>query len=404
MKKKVLWLCPYPVDTIPYKFTKQQFKRKYHPASWIRYLADELGRYEDIELHILTITPWIKRSRHFIFNNINFHILKSIYTIPFINLGYPSYFPIDRLSKYFLNTLYIKRHIRKIKPDLIHIFGTETRYGLAVKDIAIPNIISLQGPIGLYKDYVDYKINKVELKIENETINDVNNYGGVSDWSIDYIKKINPEANIYYFPEAINKIFFENNDTVEREVDILYLGNIEERKGIELLIDIVKYIVTDYPKLAVKIIGSGDNTYVDKLNIKIANLNLRENISFLGRMDHENIKLHFDKAKMMVFPTQIDNTPNSVVEALASGLPVIASDVGGLSSLIKDGVSGYLFDRAKPDILKEKIILLLSDKYKLMELSTNARRIAKEIHYPTNVAIRAIEIYNELINNGVESL
>ncbi len=98
-----------------------------------------------------------------------------------------------------------------------------------------------------------------------------------------------------------------------------------------------------------------------------------------------------------MLPSFIENSPNSLVEAMAVGVPSIATRVGGIPSMIEDQFDGMLFEKNNVDELVSIVQQLANDKVLQNKLSTNARKKAFERNYPSHVAEKYVNVYKSLI-------
>ena len=98
----------------------------------------------------------------------------------------------------------------------------------------------------------------------------------------------------------------------------------------------------------------------------------------------------------MLHPTYIDNSPNSVCEAQCSGLPVIASNVGGVSSLIKDGYTGLLTN-LNPNIIADKIIKLHKDKKLWDNINKLSKNVAHDRHNAETILRQTLDAYRNIV-------
>ena len=102
-------------------------------------------------------------------------------------------------------------------------------------------------------------------------------------------------------------------------------------------------------------------------------------------------------AGMLVLPSLEDNCPMVVLEAMAAGVPIVASNVGGVPELIEDGVNGLLCDPRDPESMRSAVHRLLDDRHLGIRLSTEARERAFEAHYPVTIAKKHLEIYGRIL-------
>ena len=105
----------------------------------------------------------------------------------------------------------------------------------------------------------------------------------------------------------------------------------------------------------------------------------------------------YDESYCLVHPTYIDNSPNSVCEAQLAGLPVIATDVGGVSSLIENLQTGLLIEN-KPKAIEIAVKKLYDDDLLREYISKESRWVARERHNPKIILSKTLSMYKELIN------
>ena len=124
----------------------------------------------------------------------------------------------------------------------------------------------------------------------------------------------------------------------------------------------------------------------------------------LGHMqDEHQISLAYSAADLFVVPSLQDNLPNTVMEAMACGTPVIGFDVGGIPDMIRQGISGQLVPPGNIDQLRLAILSLLNDEPRRAAIGVNCRQIA-EIEYSFHVqAAKYIDLYQRFLEREVPS-
>lgn len=147
----------------------------------------------------------------------------------------------------------------------------------------------------------------------------------------------------------------------EKENYVLYFGRFSEEKGIRTLLEVCKELPD------VKFVFAGSGALEDEIR-KVSNI---ECVGFKsGKELHDLIS----KAKFSVYPSEwYENCPFSVMESIMFATPVIASNIGGLPELVRDGINGRLFEYKNKDDLKNKISELWNDDKKSAELSENCK-------------------------------
>jgi len=183
-----------------------------------------------------------------------------------------------------------------------------------------------------------------------------------------------------------NFAFKKGGVFLKREDFFLYVGRINVEKGIKTVVGAFKN--TDYK---LKIIGEG----CIQEEIK-KTCDLQENMDFLGVMDHDSVMKQMKLAKGLIFPSNIyEGFPMVIVEALLSGTPVIASDIGSQSEIITDGENGYHFTADDPDDLRRKVKKLYNNNNEFMY--GNAFQTYKKYYSDTENYKLLIKIYRELL-------
>ncbi len=168
-----------------------------------------------------------------------------------------------------------------------------------------------------------------------------------------------PRQNICIVPNGVFTDEFRPIGPSGKGDYILSLGRLVRLKGIDILIKAYCLLKKTCPAVKLKI--AGDGVEMHALKELADSLNLSEEIEFLGTVrGEEKIRL-LSKALLFVCPSREEAFGIGNLEALASGLPVIASRVGGIPDVIEDGINGFLIEPEKPDQLAERMRLLIED-------------------------------------------
>lgn len=394
---KVMWLAPYPASLLEPELTLRR-PQKSHPSSWIVSLSNELAKRKEIVLHIMTGSAGIRQTQTFEKNGIVFHVVR--HTFPFSVRGYPQYLRLDALTRYSLLRRRAGSIIREVNPDLIHVHGTESWFGLPALSSKIPTVISIQGIISLIREVENSVFFSLQAPIERMVIRKASFFGSRTKVADEYIRSINSTATILYMPEAVNPVFFKLEPRKETHC-VLMIGSVQQRKGIEVAVEAMGLVVKAEPTACLQVVGGGDPRYLDNLKRRSAELNVSRNVMWLGHRTPEEIAELHTQCRMLIQPTLVDNSPNTIAEAMVSGLPVIASNVGGIPSMIQDGETGLLVEPNSPELLAEKILLLLTNGPQRSRLSTNAREVAVQRHHPSLVAQRTLAAYDDILRQRV---
>ena len=391
---KVVWLAQYNVSTLQpqLKLNRQSTQ---HNSSWIHSLSDSLALNKELELHIITHSQLIDKTQVVEKNGIFFHVIK--YNFPFSKKGFPGYFPYDKLTGYDYFRRKARRVIEKIAPDILHVHGTEGGYFMPALRAKMPCIVSIQGIISEYIKIEPSFAGFLQIPYEKTAVRKAKYFGCRTNFDHDFVRGINKDAVIFDLPEAMNMVFYNHHWKRPSQLSILFVGSLNKRKGIEDLLLAMAKLKFLYPSIHLKVIGSGSKQYVDSLHGMVHKNNLADNVSWLGTKSPSQIALEMSQTTLFVLPTLMDNSPNCLAEAMAVGIPSIATRVGGIPSMIKHEIDGMLFEKHDVDGLVQIIRLLANDTNLQNRLSTNAREKAFNRNYPPSVADKYVEVYKSLL-------
>jgi len=187
--------------------------------------------------------------------------------------------------------------------------------------------------------------------------------------------------------------------------NILFAGRIEPLKGIDTLLDAIGLLKqhhnTDLSNTCVTIIGGNPwaetlDEEMDRLQRMRVELGLDDLVAFAGARDQQILPYYYAAAEMVVMPSHYESFGMVALEAMAMGTPVIASEVGGLAYVVRDGFNGFLVPRRNAESLAARIADLLSDQPLRQQLSRNAYRYARDFDW-SYIAQRIARIYGEVV-------
>ena len=188
---------------------------------------------------------------------------------------------------------------------------------------------------------------------------------------------------------------------------ILFVGRIEPLKGIDNLLQAIALVVGEQPRLreglCVPIIGGGlpcvrEDDEMVRLQEMRENLGIEDIVMFLGAKDQDMLQYYYAAAAMVVMPSDYESFGMVALEAMACGTPVIASDVGGLSFLVRDGRTGYRVPARDPAALADKIARLLTNEGLRRRIGQRAACWAESYAWP-RIADQIEAVYDELLSS-----
>ena len=180
-----------------------------------------------------------------------------------------------------------------------------------------------------------------------------------SPFTMDVAKKLFPNKKIFYVPLPF-KQKFEKSSNYEVG-NLLYVGTIDERKGLTYLIDAIS-MLENKASVKLNIVGKVvDQEYYQNLQRQIESLGLIKNVNFLGRVSDETLAECYQKAEIFTFPSLLEGYGIVLIEAFYNGLPIVCFDNTAMPYTVKDGVNGFLAKNKNANDMAAKIQYLIGN-------------------------------------------
>lgn len=162
---------------------------------------------------------------------------------------------------------------------------------------------------------------------------------------------------------------------------LLYVGRLAAAKGLPVLLKSLGALQERYPEILLTVVGDGEDRM--RLEQLASELGLDRNVKFLGYKSQTEVRQYLQETDIFVLPSFAEGVPVSLMEAMASGVPVISTRIAGISELVEDGASGYLVPPGSDDRLSEKIEQLYVDSEKRQSFGERGRsQVLQEFNLP----------------------
>lgn len=179
-------------------------------------------------------------------------------------------------------------------------------------------------------------------------------------------------------------------------VRVTTVGNVRKVKGHDILIRAAALIVPQFPRVAFSIAGEVlEPDYFIELQALIKELNLSGHVEFVGGIT--DMRKHLAGADIFVLPSRSEGFSNAIVEAMAASLAVVATDVGGNSEAVREGVTGFIVPAEHPAALAAAISRLLSDPSKAMAMGIAGKARVAELFTTEAMMGKIIAAYKRLL-------
>lgn len=214
----------------------------------------------------------------------------------------------------------------------------------------------------------------------------------VEDMLRSYGLRHTPEMHV--IPQGIDETFYSIHCNPDSNI-ILSVGGIGPRKGHAYTIDMFNQLRAQGIDAKLRIVGAlTDKAYYDLLQQKIAASKYKEDISLEANLPREELLKAYAEAKLFVLHSREESQGIVFAEAMATGLPVVATKIGGIPYVVADGTSGLLCLYGDVEAMTEMVEQLLTNETRWKEYSKAAREIAKEYSWG-DITNRIVRLYNE---------
>lgn len=178
---------------------------------------------------------------------------------------------------------------------------------------------------------------------------------------------------------------------------ITTVGNIRRVKGHDILVRAAAQVVAKFPATQFTIAGEIlDPGYFEELQQLVREMHLSENFRFLGRIT--DLPSHLRSADGFILPSRSEGFSNALIEAMAAGLPCVATDVGGNGEALRSGIEGWLVPSEDVDALAGAILEMLADPSLAVQMGTRAQSAAHSLFTAETMARKTTKVYRDLLN------
>lgn len=333
-----------------------------------------------------------------------------------------------------------KEVITAFNPDVIHIWGAEFPFAYAIVKVA-PNsgniVCSIQGlcsyiekhyfshmPIDVIKSYTfrDFikRDNLVQQKkkymkrglFEKKIIEKIGHVIGRTDWDRACVQGISLDTKYHFCNETLREVFYvkQNQWDYEKcEKHSIFVSQVYYPiKGFHILLEAFAEILKMYPDAKIYSAGTSPfdismfriGSYQAFLKRRIKALNIEEKVIFLGDLSQEEMCSAYLNSNVFVSASCIENSPNSVGEAMLLGMPVVASYVGGTKNLLTDEKEGFLYQSDAPYMLAYYIGKVFDMKDGAKHIGQNAYEHAMKTHDPLINKETLLNVYKDIFREG----
>lgn len=411
---KVLWLCNMMPGVV-----KQAITGKEGNGLWVDHVLHDLRKQADLEIRVLC--PGAPHQTGGLDTSCSYSTFRT--KAPY------TYLP--EVESQF------RQELKAYQPDVIHIWGTEYAHTLAMVNAAEQEamvnrvVVSIQGLCSIYaghyaegvpqsvirgktlrdllrQDDIPRQQKKFALrgKLEVQALRKVSHVIGRTAWDRACTNQINPQAAYHFCNETLRRAFFDHQWDFSSctGYNIFASSCVYPVKGFHYLLEAFAEVVKAYPDATLSVPGksyltvsplrcSSYQKYLAKLTRQYG---LEDKIEFLGSLSAEGMKNAYLKANVFVLPSTIENSPNSLGEAMLLGVPCVAADVGGVTTMMTHETEGFVYQSTAPYMLAHYIKNVFAMGERAAAMGQAARAHAQKTHDPETNLRDLLGIYEEI--------
>lgn len=312
--------------------------------------------------------------------------------------------------------------VRDFQPDIIHVFGTETCFGLIAGKTEIPLVIHIQGlmnpvinawcppfwskldyflslgfsPINILFRIRAFKFNAHSARREMEVMRLCHHFMGRTKWDQAFCRLHAPDSYYYHCDEILRNVFYDRGGW--QKPDIPTLGSTISGplyKGQDTILKTAELLSDSGLRFRWKVFGVNTLGFAErKTGIRSRDVG----IEICGVVPADRLKRELLACTLYIHPSYIDNSPNSLCEAQLLGIPIVATNVGGVSSLVQDEETGLLVPANDPMMMAASILRLLDDPSLSQKLGSRGAETAFSRHNPQAIRDRLLSIYSKILS------
>jgi len=318
--------------------------------------------------------------------------------------------------------------VNQVKPDLIHIHGTEGPFGLVQKYTDVPAVVSIQGTIIVYRHkffsaisyFSTLKYSRIKSFLlsrsfvnvfsqftkmaarEQEIYKHSKHFIGRTAWDRRVTKVLAPAARYFHNDEILRDSFYKQtwNNKLDGRLMLFTTNGPNLYKGIETLLECAGLLDLNGIDFEWHVAGLKASDEIVHIAARSIGKQISKNIKLLGSIDEETLIRELQQSHIYIATSHIENSPNSLCEAQILGLPCIATHAGGTNSLLEDGKQGILIQDGDPYSMAGAIMEMKNDYEKAVSLGENSRKRALKRHDPQKITADLLEIYKTILQGN----
>jgi glycosyltransferase involved in cell wall biosynthesis len=377
---RILLVGPYPVDPTAFEGGVQ--------ASFAN-LVSGLADVADLETYVVSFVPGLDRATRVM-----------VGSVPVDHL--PGSARLAYLTRHARERRSLRDVVREWRPDIVHAQDALGSGYTSLKSVHVtPVLVSVHGIVREEVNHLSPGLERVRARllgvpVERYCIRHARFLAAPTRYAEQYFGS-QIRGRLWEIGNPIAERFFAI-DTAPEPGRILYTGAVIPRKRLVDLVEAMPLILSVVPDARLRIAGSElDAAYARRVRGRVHEHGLEARVAFLGALSPDEMVDEYRRASMVVLPSAQETSPMVIGEAMAAGVPVVATKVGGVPYLVDDGVTGHVVEVGDVEALGERIAAILGDPETQASLGAAGRAKADRSFRTAAVAARVRAVYEEVL-------
>lgn len=197
------------------------------------------------------------------------------------------------------------------------------------------------------------------------------------------------DREIVVIPNGADTVKFSPDSAVKKEVDVIFCGRIELRKGSRPMVEVCKRLIEKKPDIKIAIVGYGD----DDAYVSEALSAHPENVLLAGKVPFNEMVSYYNKSRIYASTSYYEGLPGTCLEAMAMQLPAVVWDFMFYRGLVKEGQTGFVIPPNEFQAMASKIVDLLGDKQALINMGVNGRKLLETEYSWSKLAVDVLRVF-----------
>lgn len=229
----------------------------------------------------------------------------------------------------------------------------------------------------------------------------------ISNYLAEYVKRQNHKIPVRVIPNGVDltKFLISNYQFLNKNKEIktiITVSRLVDKNGVGYLIDAFKILTTDHRLSTIdyRLVIIGDGPLMNSLRSKVEGLKLGDQVKFVGEISNEELPKYLEQADVFVRPSLSEGLGTAFLEAMAAGIPVIGTPVGGIPDFLKNGETGLFCKVGDPEDIADKIRVVLTDDNLRNKLVLNGHKLVEEKYSWDRIAQEFNKLYETIRNHS----